>query len=115
MTAEMHPQVAEALAQAQQFQSILDDHAHRTDTDTVKATDDAESVEVTLDRHRWLADLKIEAGLLRLGAETVEERINDALRKAVDAATATNEAEDEQLVASLAAITGSLNDILGLA
>jgi DNA-binding protein YbaB len=114
MTAQIHPQVAEALRQAQQFQSTLDDHLHRTDTGTVTATDETESVEVTLDGHGWLAGLAIEPGLLRLGADAVEERINDALRTAVAAAAASNDAEDERLVASLAEITGSLNSIFGL-
>jgi ESX secretion-associated protein EspL len=114
MTAQIHPQVAEALRQAQQFQSILDDHIQRTDTGTVTATDETRSVEVTLNGHRWLTDLTIEPGLLRLGAEAVEERINDAIRTAVAAATAANDAEDERLVASLAEITGSLNNIFGL-
>ncbi|WAC89807.1 YbaB/EbfC family nucleoid-associated protein [Mycobacterium sp. Aquia_213] len=114
MTAQIHPQVAEALQQAEQFQSILDDHLHRTDTDTFTATDETETVTVTLNAQLVLIDLSIEPGLLRLGAETVQERINDALRKAEAAATATNEAEEERLVASLAEITGSLSSILGV-
>jgi ESX secretion-associated protein EspL len=114
MTAQIHPQVAEALRQAQQFQSTLDDHLHRADTDTVTATDEAESVEVTLDGHGWLTGLTIEPGLLRLGAETVEERVNDAMRNAKAAAAASSDAEDERLVASLAEITGSLNSLFGL-
>ena len=115
MTAQMHPQVAEALQQAQQFQSILDDHMHRTNTDTFTATDETETVTVTLNAHLVLTDLTIEPGLLRLGAEAVEERINDALRKAEAAATAASDTEEERLVKSLADITGSLNSILGLA
>ncbi|SPM43463.1 DNA-binding protein [Mycobacterium numidiamassiliense] len=114
MTAQIHPQVAEALRQAQQFQSTLDDHLHRADTDTVTATDETESVEVTLDGHGWLAGLVIEPGLLRLGAEAVEERINDAMRNAKAAAAASSDADEERLVASLAEITGSLNNIFGL-
>ncbi|MCV7408884.1 DNA-binding protein [Mycobacterium florentinum] len=114
MTAQMHPQVAEALRQAQQFQSVLDDHLHRTDTGTFTAADETETVTVTLNGQLVLTDLTIEPGLLRLGAETVEERINGALQKAAAAATATNEAEEERLVTSLAEITGSLSSILGV-
>jgi DNA-binding protein YbaB len=114
MTTDMHPQVAEALRQAQQFQTILDEHVHRTDTETITVADETETVEVTLDRHRSLTGLTIEPGLLRLGADTVEDRINDALRKAVAATTATNEGDEEQLGAALAEITGSLNKMFGL-
>jgi hypothetical protein len=70
---------------------------------------------VTLNAHLVLIDLTLEPGLLRLGAEAVEQRINDALRKAEAAATAANDAEEERLVASLAEITGSLSSVLGLA
>ncbi|MEE3067353.1 MAG: YbaB/EbfC family nucleoid-associated protein [Actinomycetota bacterium] len=115
MTAQMHPQVAEALRQAQQFQSIIDDHIHRTNTDAYTVTDETETVEVTVDGHLVLTDLTIEPGLLRLGAEAVEQRINDALRRAEAAATAAGDADDERLVASLAEVTGSLNSLLGLA
>jgi DNA-binding protein YbaB len=114
MTAHMHPQVAEALQQAQLFQSILDDHLHHTETDTFTATDETETVEVTMNAHRVLVGLFIEPGLLRLGAGVVEERINEALRNAEAAVTAASAAEEERLVASLADITGSLNSILGL-
>lgn len=114
MTAQIHPQVAEALQQAQQFQSVLDDRIHRMDTDAFTATDDTETVEVTVNGHLVLTGLTIEPGLLRLGAEEVEDRINEALQKAVAAATAASDAEDERLVASLAEIAGSLNSILGV-
>ncbi|BAX91934.1 YbaB/EbfC family nucleoid-associated protein [Mycobacterium shigaense] len=114
MTAQTHPQVAEALRQAQQFESILDDHMRRTDTDTFTATDETETVEVTLNGYLVLTDIIIEPGLLRLGAEVVEKRINEALRNATAAATAANDAGDERLVASLAEITGTLNSVLGL-
>jgi DNA-binding protein YbaB len=114
MTAQMHPQVAEALRQAQQFQSILDDHLHHTEAETFTATDEARTVEVTMNAHRVLVGLFIEPGLLRLGAEVVEERINEALRNAETAVTAAGDAEEERLIASLADITGSLNNLFGL-
>jgi len=114
MTTEMHPEVAEALRQAQRFQSALEDQAHRTTTETFTATDEFETVEVTLNGHRWLTDIRIEDGLLRLGAETVEERINEAVRYAVADAVAADEAHSAQLFESLAEIAGSLRDTLGL-
>ncbi|BBZ46745.1 YbaB/EbfC family nucleoid-associated protein [Mycobacterium parmense] len=115
MTTEMHPQVAEALRQAQRFQSALEAQLHLTATQTFTATDESETVEVTVNGHRWLTDIRIEDGLLRLGAETAEKRINEAIRAAVAAAAAAGEAESAQLVESLAEIAGSLQGTLGLA
>ncbi|MEM6109618.1 YbaB/EbfC family nucleoid-associated protein [Mycobacterium sp. 050272] len=114
MTDDVHPEVADALRQAHQFQSALDNQVHRTATNSVTATDEAKSVEVTLDGRRWLSGLYIEEGLLRLGAETVQQRVNEALCNAVAAATAADAADGERFVESLAAIAGSLKNSFGL-
>ena len=112
MAAEMHPQVAEALQHTQRFQSAIEDQMHRTDTESFSGTDEAKSVEVTLNGRRWLTGLSIEEGLLRLGAETVEQRINEALQNADAVAAAAVEAEYERLLTSLADITGALKKSL---
>jgi DNA-binding protein YbaB len=114
MATEMHPQVAAALQHAQQFQSALEDQTHRTDTESFTGTDEAKSVKVTLNGRRWLIGLDIEEGLLRLGAAAVEQRISEALHNAEGTAAAAIEAEHEQLLASLADITGALKESLGL-
>ena len=44
----MHPQVAAVLKQAQRLQSIVDDQLHKMNSETFTATDEAETVEVTL-------------------------------------------------------------------
>jgi DNA-binding protein YbaB len=114
VTTEIHPQVAEALRQAERFQAVLEGQMHRTATETFTATDESETVEVTITGGRALTDVRIEDGLLRLGAEAVEQRINEALRNAVAAALAANDAEHERLIESLAGIAGALHDALGL-
>ncbi|MEE6179092.1 YbaB/EbfC family nucleoid-associated protein [Mycobacterium sp. 050134] len=114
MAAEMHPQVAAALQHAQEFQSAIQDQLHRTETGTFTGTDEAGSVEVVLDGRRWLNGLYIEEGLLRLGAEAVQQRINEALQNADATAAAAVEAEYEQLIASLADITNALRKSLEL-
>ncbi|GLE52935.1 YbaB/EbfC family nucleoid-associated protein [Mycobacterium montefiorense] len=114
MTVEMHPQVAEALRHAQQFQSALEDQQHRTNTESFTATDESETVEVTLNARLCMTDLHIEDGLLRLGADTVEQRINEAVANAQAAATAAIDAEHEQLIEMVAGIAGSLKEALGL-
>jgi DNA-binding protein YbaB len=112
MTTEMHPQVAEALRQAQLFQSALEDQMHRTETESFTATDEAKSVQVSVNARSCLNGLYIEDGLLRLGVETVQQRIGEALLNARAAATAGNEAAEERLAESLAGIVGSLKETL---
>jgi DNA-binding protein YbaB len=114
MTTEMHPQMAEALRQAQRFQSAIEDQTYRTNTESLKATDQAKTVSATVNGRYWLTGLRIEEGLLRLGANTVEQRVNEALLNARAAATAAVEAEREQLAASLIDISGELKNSLGL-
>lgn len=67
------------LQQMRRVQSALEDERHRTDTASYTGTDQAKTVEVTLDWRHWLTGLNIEDGLLRLGAEEVAQRVNEAL------------------------------------
>ena len=112
MTAETHPQVAEAMRQMQLFQSALDDQVRRASTESFTATDETESVEVTINGQRLLTGLDIEDGLLRLGSDAVGDRINEALRNAQAVAGAALEAENQRLVGSLTDIASSLMDTL---
>lgn len=114
MTNQMHPQVAEILQQVGRFSSALTEQMHRTNTSTFTATDAANSVEATVNGRSWLTGLHIEEGLLRLGAEVVAQRVNEAVRNAEAAATASVEAEQEQLMAVLSDIAGDLQSGLGL-
>ena len=82
MTDEMHPQVAAVLKQAQRLQSLVDDQLHKMSSESFTATDETETVEVTLNGHHYLTGAFISDGLLRLGARTVEQRINEALQNA---------------------------------
>lgn len=115
MSAERHPQMAEAMEYGQQLQSVLEDELYRTNTELFTATDESKTVEATVNGRRNLTDLRIEDGLLRLGAETVRERVNEALRNAVAAANAANEVGQQRLVESLAGIVGSMKQTLGVA
>ena len=82
MTEEMHPEVAAVLQQAERLQSLMDEQLHKMNSQTFTATDEAETVEVTLNGHHHLTGTFIEDGLLRLGAAAVEQRLNEALQKA---------------------------------
>jgi DNA-binding protein YbaB len=105
VTDEMHPQVAAVLKQAQRLQSIVDDQLHKMNTETFTATDEAKTVEVTLNGHHALTAVFISDGLLRLGARVVQDRVQEALQNATAAATQSIETDRERIDAAVAEIT----------
>jgi DNA-binding protein YbaB len=108
---EMEPQVAQALTLVARLQSALDGRLQLMNAGSFRGTDEAETVEVTINGHQWLTGIRIEDGLLRqLGAEAVGQRINEALYHAQAAATAFNEVAGEQLTAALAAMSRAVNE-----
>lgn len=110
MTEDMHPQVASVLRQAQRLQSLMDDQLDKMAGESFMATDESETVEVTLNGHHWLTDVFIEDGLLRLGAETVSARVNEALQIAGARASASIDADRERIDAVVTEIASELND-----
>ena len=110
MTDDMHPEVAAVLKQAQRLQALMDEQLNKMDSESFTATDESETVEVTLNGHHWLKDVFIEDGLLRLGANTVEQRLNEALQNATADATASIDADRERLDAVVAEITADMTD-----
>ncbi len=107
MTDEMHPQVAAVLQQAQQLQSIMDEQLHRMESQTFTAADESGTVEVTLDGHHQLKAVVLADGLMRLGVEEVQQRINEALRNATAAASTAIDADRERIDAAVAEITAN--------
>lgn len=63
---------------------------------------------MTLKPHHLLTDVYIQDGLLRLGAEVVEQRVNEALQKANEAASASIDADRERIDAVVAEITAEM-------
>ena len=106
----MHPEVAAVLRQAQRLQSLMDDQLSKMATESFTATDEAKTVEVTLNGHHRLTDVFIEEGLLRLGADTVAARVNEALQNAGASASLSIEADRERIDSAVADITSELND-----
>ncbi|MGE2722714.1 YbaB/EbfC family nucleoid-associated protein [Mycolicibacterium celeriflavum] len=105
MSDEMHPEVAAVLRQAQRLQSLMDEQLRRMDTQTFTGTDESQTVEVTLDGHHNLTGAVIGDGLLRLGVDEVQKRLNEALQEATAAATASLEADRDRIDAAVADIT----------
>lgn len=110
MTDDMHPEVAAVIRQARRLQSLMDEQLDKMATESFTGADENETVEVTLNGHQWLKDVYIQDGLLRLGAETVEQRVNEALQKASADATASIDADRERLDAVVAEITAEITD-----
>lgn len=106
----MHPQVAAVLQQAQRLQSLMDDQLHRMAAQAFTGTDEAETVEVTLNGHHRLVGAVIADGLLRLGVETVQQRLNEALQNATAAATASIEVDRRRIDEAVAQITSEPPD-----
>ncbi|MEW2479399.1 YbaB/EbfC family nucleoid-associated protein [Mycobacterium sp. NPDC049093] len=105
MNDDMHPEVAAVLRQAQRLQSLMDDQLHKMANETFTASDETDTVDVTLDGHHNLKSIFIEDGLLRLGAQVVQQRLNEALQKATALASASIEADRERLDEVAARIT----------
>lgn len=112
--ADAHPQVADALQQLQRIQAALEGTADQTANETFTGTDEDKTVTATITGQHVLTALFIEDGLMRLGAETVEHRINEALRNASIAATAAVAAQHEELFSTLAEATSALKTRLEL-
>jgi DNA-binding protein YbaB len=113
-TQTQHPQVSEAMEQLKRFTTVLEDQMSNSDTESFTATDEDKTVTATINGHRLLTGLFIEEGLLRLGAETVEQRIDEAMRNAQTQATAAIAGQQQQMIASLIDITGNLAKSVGL-
>lgn len=107
-----HPQLTAVMEQFQKFTGVLEDQMRQKNTGAFTAVDDTETVEVSINGDGCLTHLHLEDGLLRLGAQTVEDRINDALQKAHASATENFEAQYEQTVDALSGIVSSMQDIL---
>jgi len=100
----VNPELADALERTRRMVTLLENHMDASNNNTVIGTDDATTVEVTINARNRLTDLHIESGLLRLGVDTVARRINEAARNAQAAVTAGNDAEDDRLKAQIADI-----------
>jgi DNA-binding protein YbaB len=99
------------MGEFKKFNDVLEGTLKKMGTGSFTAKDETETVEVVINGDRCVSQLHIEDGLLRLGAETVEERINEALMKANAAASANLDATYEQTLGALSKIVDSLQKI----
>ena len=70
MTMDVHSHVDAVLKYAQRLQALMDEQLDKMAGESFTATDEAETVEVTLNGHHRLVDVFIEDGLLSLDPPT---------------------------------------------
>lgn len=108
METEPHPQAAAVLDEFKKFTDVLEGAMKQQGSGSFTAQDETETVEVVINGDRCVTQLHIEDGLLRLGAETVQERINEALIKANAEASANQEALFGQTFEAMAKIMDTI-------
>lgn len=111
MQPQEHPQATAVMGEFKKFSDVLEGALKQKGTGSFTAKDDSETVEVVIDGDRCLTQLHLEDGLLRLGAEAVQERINEALMKANAEASASLDAMYGQTFEALSNIVDSLQKI----
>jgi ESX secretion-associated protein EspL len=115
MSTDNHSPLDDVLRHTQRMQSAMDDQLHQINSRSFSATDEAKTVSVTVDGRQRLTDLFIRDGLLRLGTETVAQRINEAMLNAQAAAAAADQADQRRFFELMDYAAGSLHGIVGSA
>lgn len=103
---DMHPDVAAILREAKRLEDVLEDRLHQIRTGRFTASDEARTVEVTLDGEHRLVDVFITEGALRKGLGAIQSAVNEALVKANADVDASASAGAAKINAVLAEITG---------
>lgn len=101
MSNESQQPVSDIMGHLERLTAVLDEQRRAMDTQSFHAVDETGTVEVTLDGRLHLASLEIEEGLLRLGAPTVEQRINEALLNARTSGSEGITAHQDQFIEDL--------------
>lgn len=108
-TDDMHPQVAAVLRQAGRLQDLMDSQLQKMAGESFTASDESETVEVTLNGHHHLVDVHLSDGVLRLGSDTVSGRLNEALHNATEVASESIAVDQDRLNEAISEITGDLS------
>jgi DNA-binding protein YbaB len=107
----MRPEVEQLLQQWNSVLSILDEQVERMRTEAFAVSDQTRTVEATVNGHLRLVDLRIDPGILGLGAREVSERINEALSEATDFANENVDAEVNELESRVVEALAELRDL----
>jgi len=97
-------QVPDVVNHLERLNELLEGQMRWINAQSFTAMDEAKTVEVTFDGQLNLVGLEIEDGLLRLGAETVQQHINEALLHAQAGVSEGFTGRQEQLIDSMSDI-----------
>lgn len=98
---EALPQATAILDEFKKVTDVLENTIKKRNAGSFTARDETETVEVTVNSDGTITSLWIEDGLLKFGAQTVEDRINDALTSAKAKSAAINEEMSLEIVATM--------------
>jgi DNA-binding protein YbaB len=110
---EPHPQATAALDEFKKLNDVLENALKQKGTGSFSATDQTKTVEVVINGDMVVTQVHIEDGLLRLGAETVQDRINEALIMAQADATASIDEMAGATFEAMAEMINSMQKIVG--
>ncbi|CQD04823.1 Nucleoid-associated protein YbaB [Mycobacterium lentiflavum] len=106
----MRPEVEQLLQQWNSVLSLLDEQVERMRTEAFAVSDQTGTVEITVNGQLRLVDLRIDPGILGLGAQEVSERINEALSEAMVFANENVDAEVSELESRVVEALAKLRD-----
>ncbi|WP_096284202.1 YbaB/EbfC family nucleoid-associated protein [Mycobacterium ahvazicum] len=107
----MRPEVEQLLQQWNSVLSLLDEQVERMRTEAFAVSDQTGTVEVTVNGQLRLVDLRIDPGIMGLGAREVSERINEALSEAMVFANENVDAEVGELESRVVEALAKLRDL----
>lgn len=107
----MRPEVEQLLRHWNSVLSLLDEQVERMRTEAFAVSDQTGTVEVTVNGQLRLVDLRIDPGILGLGAREVSQRINEALSEAVVFANENVGAEVGELESRVVEALAKLRDL----
>ena len=99
------------MGEFKKFSDVLEGALKQRGSGSFAAKDESETVEVVINGDMCVTQVLIEDGLLRLGSETVQDRINEALMRATAEAAASIEAGQAETFEALTKIVDSLQKI----
>lgn len=106
LPSDIHPEVAAILREAKRLEDVLEERLHQIRTGRFTASDEAGTVEVTLDGQHRIVDVFIAEGALRKGISAVQSALNEALFIANDEVDASASAASVKINEVVAEITG---------
>jgi DNA-binding protein YbaB len=102
LSSPQRPEIARKFRELDGVRALLDDQLARMHAESFVATDEAGTVEVTVNGIQRLVDLRFDPRILNLGAQEATARINEALHAATQFARDCVAADVDELKSRVA-------------